>query len=97
MALTLTLQPSGRFPQVLDTYCAADFESAEQMRWTITDAGFIMGLSPRVPITLRRNVRGVVDGLLAPHHLDARDITHWIVHPGGPSILEVIAKKMELS
>lgn len=84
-------------PTVVDTYCAADFESANQMSWTITDAGFIMGLSPRVPITLRRNVHDVVDGLLAPHDLDSSDITHWIIHPGGPSILEVIAKKLELT
>lgn len=97
-ALVLGAVPRGEdgAPAVLDTYCAADFESAGQMSWTITDAGFIMGLSPRVPITLRRNVRGVVDCLLAPRDLALGDISHWIIHPGGPSILDVIAKKLEL-
>jgi predicted naringenin-chalcone synthase len=96
-AVLLSDEPSASLPAVVDTYCAADFESAEQMSWTITDAGFVMGLSPRVPVTLRRNIRGVVDRLLAPHALAIGDVTHWIIHPGGPSILEAIAGKLELS
>ena len=84
-------------PEIVDTYCAADFASAEQMSWTITDEGFVMGLSPRVPVTLRRNISGAIEGLLAPHDLRASDITHWIVHPGGPSILTVIQRQLELS
>jgi predicted naringenin-chalcone synthase len=96
-AVLLDVDPAAPGPAIVETYCAADFESAEQMRWTITDAGFVMGLSPRVPITLRRNIRGVVERLLAPHDLTTRDVTHWLIHPGGPSILEAIAGKLELS
>jgi predicted naringenin-chalcone synthase len=89
--------PNVRGPAVVDTYCAAEFAAANQMRWTISDAGFVMGLSPRVPVTLRRSIRGVVERLLAPHGLEIGDVTHWLVHPGGPSILEAIAGKLELS
>lgn len=96
-ALLLTGDPSLAGPEVVDTYCAADFSSADQMSWTITDAGFVMGLSPRVPITLRRNVSAVVANLLDPHDLRVSDITHWLIHPGGPSILDVIQRKLELS
>ncbi|HEX6800710.1 MAG TPA: type III polyketide synthase [Ktedonobacterales bacterium] len=84
-------------PQLVDTYCAADFAAAEQMTWTITDQGFVMGLSPRVPVVLRRTAPGVVERLLAPHGLRARDIAHWIVHPGGPSILEAVQRGLGLS
>jgi len=84
-------------PELMGTYCAADFAAADQMSWTITDQGFMMGLSPRVPISLRRGISGVVGELLAPHGLTTRDVTHWIIHPGGPSILEVIQQKLELS
>jgi predicted naringenin-chalcone synthase len=96
-ALVLANEAKGRGPAVVDTYCAAEFAAADQMRWTISDAGFVMGLSPRVPITLRRSVRGVVERLLTPHGLAIGDVTHWLVHPGGPSILEAIAGKLELS
>ncbi|HEX8996111.1 MAG TPA: type III polyketide synthase [Ktedonobacterales bacterium] len=96
-ALVIGHDETSTGPEVVDTYCAADFASAEQMSWTITDQGFIMGLSPRVPVTLRRNISAIVEGLLAPHGLHTTDIAHWIVHPGGPNILTVIQRQLELS
>ncbi|HLY29986.1 MAG TPA: type III polyketide synthase [Ktedonobacterales bacterium] len=84
-------------PEIVGVHCAADFSAADQMSWTITDEGFVMSLSPRVPVTLRRNIRGVMDGLLTPHGLRPDDISHWLVHPGGPSILTVIQRQLELS
>jgi predicted naringenin-chalcone synthase len=68
-----------------------------QMSWTIGDDGFAMTLSPRVPVSLRRIVRDVVDHLLRPHGLAVEDVQHWIVHPGGPSILEVVQARLGLS
>jgi predicted naringenin-chalcone synthase len=97
VALTLSADDEARGPALIDTYTFADFATAEQMSWTITDTGFSMSLSPRVPITLRRHVREAAEHLLAPHGLVLSDISHWIVHPGGPSILEVIQQRLELS
>jgi predicted naringenin-chalcone synthase len=96
-ALVLGHDETATGPEVVDTYCAADFASADQMSWTISNEGFVMGLSSRVPITLRRNIGGAMEGLLAPHDLRPSDIAHWIVHPGGPSILTVIQRALELS
>jgi predicted naringenin-chalcone synthase len=96
-ALVIGQDETATGPELVDTFCAADFASAAQMSWTITDEGFVMGLSPRVPVTLRRNIVGAVEGLLAPHGLRPSDIAHWIVHPGGPSILTVIQRQLELS
>ena len=84
-------------PQLVDTYCATDFAAAEQMTWRITDQGFVMGLSPRVPVALRRTAPGVVERLLTPHGLRTCDVTHWLVHPGGPSILEAVQRGLGLS
>lgn len=84
-------------PELVDTFCAAEFESADQMAWTITDQGFVMRLSPRVPVALRNAVDDAVAHLLQPHGLTVRDITHWLIHPGGPSILEAIQRRLELS
>lgn len=83
-------------PQVVDSYCVADFAALNQMTWEIGDQGFIMGLSPRVPVTLRRSVQPALERLLAPHGLAIHDITHWLIHPGGPSILEAIQARLEL-
>jgi alkylresorcinol/alkylpyrone synthase len=96
-SLLVTGDPHATGPEIVETYCAAEFAAAGQMSWTITDTGFVMGLSPRVPVTLRRTVGGVMDGLLTPHGLTVSDVKHWIVHPGGPAILDAIAGKLELS
>ena len=96
-ALVLGHDEAAAGPEVVDTYCAADFASADQMTWTMSEEGFVMGLSSRVPITLRRNISSAVDGLLAPHDLRPSDIQHWIIHPGGPSVLTVIQRQLELS
>ncbi len=95
-ALVIGNDEAATGPEVVDTFCVADFASAAQMSWTISDEGFVMGLSSRVPVTLRRNIGGAVEGLLTPHGLRVSDITHWIVHPGGPSILTVIQRQLEL-
>lgn len=96
-ALTLSTLPQARGPELVDTYAAADFSGADQMTWNITDDGFMMTLSPRVPVTLRRTVRATVERLLEPHGLTVPDVAHWIIHPGGPAILDVIQNKLELS
>lgn len=96
-AAIITDDPKASGPELVDTYTFTDFAAAGQMSWTITDAGFVMGLSPRVPVTLRRAVRGAVERLLAPQGLATADVRHWIIHPGGPAILEAIAGRLELS
>jgi predicted naringenin-chalcone synthase len=96
-ALLLTCDETSPGPALVDTYTLADYATAGQMSWTIGDAGFVMTLSPRVPVSLRRTVRGAVERLLAPHGLRAGDVRHWLVHPGGPSILEAVQRPLELS
>jgi predicted naringenin-chalcone synthase len=96
-AALLSADPDAQGPELVDTYCAAVFEAMGQMAWHITDTGFIMELSPRVPITLRKQICPTLERLLAPHGLAPRDITHWLIHPGGPSVLDVIQDKVGLS
>lgn len=96
-AVLLAAEDRRHGPVLVDAHCAADFATSDQMSWTITDQGFLMGLSPRVPVTLRRQVGPAVRDLLAPHGLTTRDVAHWLIHPGGPSVLEAIQGRLELS
>jgi alkylresorcinol/alkylpyrone synthase len=96
-AALLSMDDAAGGPQIVDARSEADFATADQMSWTIGDTGFMMGLSPRVPVTLRRVVRGAVDRLLEPHGLRVEDVAHWVVHPGGPSILEVVQERLTIS
>lgn len=70
--------------------------TAPLMSWDVTDHGFRMGLSPRVPDVLSVHVGDAMADLLKPHELEIGDIDQWIVHPGGPRILDVIAERLQL-
>src|SRR5260370_30641021 len=83
-AALLRVDAQAQGPELVDTRSEADYTTAEQMSWTIGDAGFTMGLSPRVPVSLKRVVRGVVERLLEPHGLAVGDVAHWLGPPGGP-------------
>ncbi len=66
------------------------------MTWDVTDHGFRMGLSPRVPAVLARHVKPVVTDMLGRHGLGVSDVAGWAVHPGGPRILDVVADRLGL-
>lgn len=93
----LSACPEATGPELVEMYCAADFGAADQMSWKIADEGFVLGLSPRIPLTLRQNVAGVVERLLTTRGLTLSDVTHWLVHPGGPDILTAVAVALTLS
>ncbi len=88
------LEPAGL--AVVDVVARTDVSTADHMTWDVTDLGFRMGLSPRVPDVLAEHVRSVVDGLLARHGLRTQDIDGWAVHPGGPRILDVVGERLGL-
>src|SRR3954449_2667910 len=74
-----------------------DPSTADHMTWDVTDLGFRMGLSPRVPDVLARHVGGVVDELLTDAGLRTEDVAGWAVHPGGPRILDVVRDELGLA
>jgi len=73
-----------------------DTTAADYMSWHVTDLGFRMGLSPKVPDALAHHVAPVIDGLLARHGLRRSDVDGWVVHPGGPRILDVVRDQLGL-
>jgi alkylresorcinol/alkylpyrone synthase len=82
--------------EVVDVVAQTDVGTAEYMTWDVTDTGFRMGLSPRVPAVLARHVRAVVDRLLGRNDLTDDDVDGWAVHPGGRRILEVVGRRLDL-
>ena len=66
------------------------------MGWDISEKGFQIVLSPDVPRMVEEHLREDVDGFLADHDLSRRDISSWIIHTGGPRVLEAVASALEL-
>jgi predicted naringenin-chalcone synthase len=95
-ATAVVLTPHHDGLAVVDTVARTDVSHHADMTWDVTDLGFRMGLSPRVPDVLAKHVRGVVDGVLAKHDLTVGDVSGWAIHPGGPRILDVCRDQLGL-
>jgi predicted naringenin-chalcone synthase len=89
-----TAVPTGL--DVIDIAAHTDTATVDHMTWDVTDLGFRMGLSPKVPDVLARHVRPVITDLLSRHGLSASDIAGWAIHPGGRRIVEVIGERLDL-
>jgi predicted naringenin-chalcone synthase len=97
-AAAVVLEPgAARGRRVAGIVARTDSSTADHMTWDVTDLGFRMGLSPRVPDVLGRHVGDVVDELLAQAGLRVEDVAGWAVHPGGPRILDVVRDELGLS
>ncbi len=83
--------------EVVDFVARTDVGKSGLMTWDVTDHGFRMGLSPRVPAVLRKHVGVVAEELLSAHDLRPADVAGWAVHPGGPRIVDAVAKRLALS
>ena len=93
----VVLRPDSDGYQVLDVASVTDVATAEYMTWEVTDLGFRMGLSPRVPDVLDQHVEALVDRLLAGNGLTRAAVDGWAVHPGGPRILTVVQQRLGLT
>ena len=95
-AVAAVVVPGGRGYALREVTSLTDTSTADHMTWDVTDTGFRMGLSPKVPQVLSNHVRGLVDDLLARHGRTASEVDGWAVHPGGPRILNVVERELAL-
>ena len=96
-AAAVVLEPGAPGLEVVDAVARTDVSTADHMTWDVTDLGFAMGLSPKVPDVLAVHARPVVEELLGRHGLTVADVGGWAVHPGGRRIVEVVGEALGLS
>jgi len=90
-----TLGISG--PKVLDS-CSRVFEvSTDSIGWDINDTGFHIVLSAEVPKMVQSRLDEDVIKFLQKHNLQKSDISHWIVHPGGPKVIIAVSESLGIS
>ncbi len=75
-------------PEILDTRSTFYPDTEDVMGWDISEKGFHIVLSPQVPDMVRERLGHDVDSFLADHDLTRADIGSWILHTGGPKVLE---------
>jgi len=83
--------------EILDTRSVFYPHTEDIMGWDISEKGFRIVLSPTLPQLIVDHLGHDVDAFLADHGLAREDIGCWILHTGGPKILEATGKALGLS
>jgi len=83
--------------EILDTRSVFYPQTEHIMGWDISEKGFQIVLSPDLPQLIVDHLGHDVDAFLADHGLTRQDIGRWILHTGGPKILEATGRALALS
>jgi alkylresorcinol/alkylpyrone synthase len=84
-------------PEILATKSIFYPNTERVMGWDISEKGFHIVLSPEVPDTVVKHLGKDVDEFLAEQRVNRSDIKSWIMHTGGPKVLEATATALNLT
>jgi len=84
-------------PEILATKSVFYPNTERVMGWDISEKGFHIVLSPEVPDTVLRHLGEDVDAFLAEQDLCRSDIKSWVMHTGGPKVLEATATALGIT
>ena len=87
---------AGDGPRVIDTRSVFYPDTEQTMGWDIGERGFKIVLSQEVPEVVKKNLPSDVDAFLSSHGVTRADIGNWILHTGGPRILEATEQALTL-
>lgn len=90
------VQTPGRTPEIVASTSVLYPDSERVMGWDFVDTGFKIVLSSEVPELARKYIGPDVDRFLGTHGLSRRDLSHWVIHTGGPKVLEAIQESLSL-
>lgn len=82
--------------EILDTRSVFYPQTEHIMGWDISEKGFQIVLSPTLPQLIMDHLGRDVDAFLGDHGLARKDIGRWILHTGGPKILEATGAALGL-
>ena len=86
----------GEGPDIIHTKSVFYPETEDMMGWDISEKGFRVILSPKLPELIRSRFAADVDSFLNEHGLSRKEVGSWVIHPGGPKILEAVETSLGL-
>lgn len=82
---------------ILDAETYTFPQSLDAMGFDLRDTGFHIVLSKDVPQLIRDRIADLVDGFLARHRLERRDLSAFLLHPGGQKLLSYVEEQLGLT
>lgn len=83
-------------PAVLDSLSALIPGTSDLLGWDVGAHGFRVVLGAGLPQVIEANLAAPVQELLGRHGLGTRDVGLWLVHAGGPKILDAVERALDL-
>jgi alkylresorcinol/alkylpyrone synthase len=83
-------------PRILDSRSVFYPDTEEMMGWDVSEKGFRIMLSPEVPNLIRRQLGADVDKFFGDLGYAREDIGSWVLHTGGPKVLQATAAALGL-
>jgi alkylresorcinol/alkylpyrone synthase len=77
-------------PRVIDSQSQFFPETEHIMGWDVTNSGFKVMLSADIAQLAQSEVRPILEAFLARHDLTISEIDYWLVHPGGPKVIQAL-------
>lgn len=84
-------------PEIVATRSVFYPDTEEMMGWNVSEKGFRITLSPDVPVLIREHLGQDVDAFLSDHGHSRSDVGSWVLHTGGPKVLEATAAALGLN
>ena len=83
-------------PQVIDNRSFLIANTVEIMGLDSVDSGFRNILRPEVSDYLPKGLHPLINSLLIDRNLEIESISRWIVHPGGPKVIDTVEAEFGL-
>ncbi|MFL9832007.1 3-oxoacyl-[acyl-carrier-protein] synthase III C-terminal domain-containing protein [Flavobacterium sp. ST-87] len=75
-------------------------DSLEDMSWDLGEYNFLMTLSKRVPVFIRKNIKSFLETLCGKCGVnldEQKSEMHFAIHPGGPKIIDYVVSEIGIS
>jgi alkylresorcinol/alkylpyrone synthase len=97
VGVVLTNRTTGAGPLVVASQSILLPTTLDHLGMRLTDAGFRIVLSNRLPQLIRQSLRPTLERFLNDRGAGITDIKFWAIHPGGPKILQAVAESLDLT
>lgn len=82
---------------LLDSLSTIYDESLDVMGWEVKDSGLKVIFSKDIPTIVHNSVRRNIEEIVELNRLNLRDIKHYVVHPGGPKVIDAYENALGLT
>ncbi len=88
---------AARGPRIVDTESYFFPQSLDAMGFDLKETGFHIVLSKDIPQLIREKIKGLISNFLARHALEQKQISRFLLHPGGQKLLLYMEEELGLS